>query len=107
MPVGVVAKAFGDRMEARNTLRHRDAACLDFRPFDRIFQPDFCLTVDVASGQALAGRHLPTGITHTILGSFGGALAVAGSVGGARAVLVDAVQPQRLIADYLARETLD
>ena len=58
MPVGVVAKPFGDRMEARNTLRHRDGACLDFRPFDRIFQPDLCLTVDVASGQALAGRHL-------------------------------------------------
>ena len=31
--------------------------------------------------RALAGRHLPTGITHTILGSFGGALAVAGSAG--------------------------
>jgi EmrB/QacA subfamily drug resistance transporter len=37
---------------------------------------------------ALAGRHLPTGITHTILGSFGGALAVAGSVGGAKGTLL-------------------
>jgi EmrB/QacA subfamily drug resistance transporter len=33
-------------------------------------------------GRALAGRHLPVDITHTILGSFGGALAVASGVGG-------------------------
>jgi hypothetical protein len=37
---------------------------------------------------ALAGRHLPTGITHTILGSFGGALAVARNAGGARGALL-------------------
>ena len=37
---------------------------------------------------ALAGRHLPPGVTHTILGSFGGALAVAGSAGGTRGALL-------------------
>jgi hypothetical protein len=37
---------------------------------------------------ALAGRHLPAGITHTILGSFGGALAVAASAGGATGALL-------------------
>jgi EmrB/QacA subfamily drug resistance transporter len=37
---------------------------------------------------ALAGRHLPPGVTHTILGSFGGAVAVAGSAGGARGALL-------------------
>jgi len=36
----------------------------------------------------LAGRHLPTGITHTILGSFGGALDVARSAGGATGALL-------------------
>jgi hypothetical protein len=37
---------------------------------------------------ALAARHLPAGITHTILGSFGGALAVAASAGGATGALL-------------------
>ncbi len=35
---------------------------------------------------ALSGRHLPSAATHTIVGSLGGALAVAGSVGGAAGV---------------------
>jgi EmrB/QacA subfamily drug resistance transporter len=39
-------------------------------------------------GKALAGRHLPVDITHTILGSFGGALAVASGVGGASGALL-------------------
>jgi Na+/melibiose symporter-like transporter len=39
-------------------------------------------------GRALAGRHLPVDITHTILGSFGGALAVASGVGGATGALL-------------------
>ena len=38
--------------------------------------------------RALAGRHLPVDITHTILSSFGGALAVAGRVGGASGALL-------------------
>ena len=36
----------------------------------------------------LAGRHLPVGITHAILGSLGGALAVAASAGGATGALL-------------------
>ena len=39
-------------------------------------------------GRALAGRHLPVDIKHTILGSFGGALAVASRVGGATGALL-------------------
>jgi EmrB/QacA subfamily drug resistance transporter len=39
-------------------------------------------------GRALAGRHLPIDIVHTILGSFGGALAVASGVGGASGALL-------------------
>ena len=39
-------------------------------------------------GRALAGRHLPVDIVHTILGSFGGALAVASGVGGASGALL-------------------
>ena len=39
-------------------------------------------------GRALAGRHLPVGIVHTILGSFGGALAVASRVGGGTGALL-------------------
>jgi hypothetical protein len=39
-------------------------------------------------GRALAGRHLPVAITHTILGSFGGALGVASSVGGTTGALL-------------------
>ena len=39
-------------------------------------------------GRALAGRHLPVDIMHTILGSFGGALAVASGVGGATGALL-------------------
>jgi len=39
-------------------------------------------------GRALAGRHLPLEITHTILGSFGGALGVASGVGGAAGALL-------------------
>jgi EmrB/QacA subfamily drug resistance transporter len=39
-------------------------------------------------GRALAGRHLPVDITHTILGSFGGALAVASGVGGGTGALL-------------------
>ena len=39
-------------------------------------------------GRALAGRHLPVDIKHTILGSFGGALAVARGVGGATGALL-------------------
>jgi hypothetical protein len=38
--------------------------------------------------RALAGRHLPVDITHTVLGSFGGALAVARGVGGATGALL-------------------
>jgi EmrB/QacA subfamily drug resistance transporter len=38
--------------------------------------------------RALAGRHLPVDITHTILSSFGGALTVAGRVGGASGALL-------------------
>ncbi len=42
---------------------------------------------------ALEGRHLPTAVTHTILGSLGGALGVAHVVGGATGVLlVDAAR---------------
>lgn len=37
---------------------------------------------------ALAGRHLPMAATHAILGSLGGALAVAGSAGGATGALL-------------------
>ena len=37
---------------------------------------------------ALSGRHLPASITHTILGSLGGALAVAASAGGSTGVLL-------------------
>ena len=37
---------------------------------------------------ALAGRHVPDAISHTILGSLGGALAVAASVGGATGALL-------------------
>ncbi|MGD0881424.1 MAG: MFS transporter, partial [Acidimicrobiales bacterium] len=37
---------------------------------------------------ALAGRHIPVGVAHTILGSLGGALAVAGAVGGTTGVLL-------------------
>ena len=37
---------------------------------------------------ALAGRHVPAAAAHTILGSLGGALAVAGSVGGATGALL-------------------
>ena len=37
---------------------------------------------------ALAGQHLPAGVTHTILGSLGGALAVADRAGGARGALL-------------------
>ncbi len=37
---------------------------------------------------ALAGQHLPAAVTHTILGSLGGALAVAGTAGGARGALL-------------------
>jgi hypothetical protein len=36
----------------------------------------------------LVGRHLPTGVTHTILGSFGGALAVADGAGATRGALL-------------------
>ena len=39
-------------------------------------------------GRALAGRHLPVDIVHTILGSFGSALAVANGVGGANGALL-------------------
>ena len=39
-------------------------------------------------GRALAGRHLPVDITHAILGSFGGGLAVASGVGGATGALL-------------------
>jgi EmrB/QacA subfamily drug resistance transporter len=39
-------------------------------------------------GRALAGRHLPVEITHTIIGSFGGALGVASAVGGATGTLL-------------------
>jgi hypothetical protein len=39
-------------------------------------------------GRALAGRHLPVGIVHTILGSLGGALGVASRVGGATGALL-------------------
>ncbi len=39
-------------------------------------------------GRALGGRHLPVDITHTILGSFGGALSVASGVGGATGALL-------------------
>lgn len=39
-------------------------------------------------GRALAGRHLPFDIVHTILGSFGSALAVANGVGGANGALL-------------------
>jgi len=38
--------------------------------------------------RALAGRPLPAGIMHTVLGSFGGALSVAGNVGGAAGALL-------------------
>ena len=42
---------------------------------------------------ALEGRHLPTSVTHTILGSLGGALSVAHVVGGATgALLADAAR---------------
>jgi len=37
---------------------------------------------------ALEGRHLPASVTHTILGSLGGALGVAHAVGGATGVLL-------------------
>jgi EmrB/QacA subfamily drug resistance transporter len=37
---------------------------------------------------ALAGRHLPAAVTHTILGSLGGALTVAGNAGGATGALL-------------------
>ncbi len=37
---------------------------------------------------ALTGRHLPIAVTHTILGSLGGALAVAGNAGGASGALL-------------------
>ena len=37
---------------------------------------------------ALAGRHVPAAAAHTILGSLGGALAVAGRVGGATGALL-------------------
>jgi hypothetical protein len=37
---------------------------------------------------AIAGRHLPAGVTHAIIGSLGGALAVAGSAGGVRGALL-------------------
>ena len=37
---------------------------------------------------ALAGQHLPAAVTHTIFGSLGGALAVAGTAGGARGALL-------------------
>jgi EmrB/QacA subfamily drug resistance transporter len=37
---------------------------------------------------ALVGRHLPAAVTHTILGSLGGALTVAGNVGGATGALL-------------------
>jgi uncharacterized transporter YbjL len=37
---------------------------------------------------ALTGRHLPIAATHTIIGSLGGALTVAGSVGGATGALL-------------------
>ena len=39
---------------------------------------------------ALAGRHVPAAVTHTILGSLGGALAVATRVGGATGALLAA-----------------
>ena len=39
-------------------------------------------------GRALAGRHLPAGIMHTVLGSFGGALGVASNVGGTTGALL-------------------
>jgi EmrB/QacA subfamily drug resistance transporter len=39
-------------------------------------------------GAALQGRHIPTAITNTILGSLGGALAVARSAGGATGALL-------------------
>ncbi|MGD0809018.1 MAG: MFS transporter [Acidimicrobiales bacterium] len=39
-------------------------------------------------GRALAGLHLPPEITHTILGSFGGALGVASGAGGATGALL-------------------
>ena len=38
---------------------------------------------------ALAGRHVPIAATHTILGSLGGALAVAGAAGGATGTLLE------------------
>jgi hypothetical protein len=38
--------------------------------------------------QALAGRHVPIAATHTIIGSLGGALTVAGSVGGTTGALL-------------------
>jgi len=37
---------------------------------------------------ALAGRHLPAAITHTILGSLGGALTLAHDAGGAAGTLL-------------------
>jgi uncharacterized transporter YbjL len=37
---------------------------------------------------ALSGRHLPAAATHAILGSLGGALTVAGDVGGAAGALL-------------------
>jgi hypothetical protein len=37
---------------------------------------------------ALAGRHVPAVVSHTILGSLGGALAVARSAGGATGALL-------------------
>ena len=40
---------------------------------------------------ALEGRHLPTAVTHAILGSLGGALGVAHAVGGATGVLLAGV----------------
>ncbi len=44
---------------------------------------------------ALAGQRVPAAATHTILGSLGGALAVAANAGGAAGALLGAPQAPR------------
>ena len=52
---------------------------------------------------ALAGRHLPAAVTHTILGSLGGALAVAAHAGGAAgALLAHAARAAFMSGDEMA-----
>ena len=60
---------------------------------------------------SLAGRHVPSGAAHTIRGSLGGALAVAGSVGGttgallartARSAFMSGLKPSMLVGAVVA-----